>query len=79
MTFEQLKRSADEAKQKVSRASGRIDGIKSAWRAKYGTDDIERIKEIHKEAHESLDKASAAIAENTRKAEEILNRVEACL
>lgn len=77
MGYEELKRRADAQKERIIRAQAKKEGIEAAWKAKYGTTDVEEVKRIRDKAEDELRKVQARIAEKTAEAEAILAKMEA--
>lgn len=76
MTFEELKRKVDEYKLNIAKYSGIMEQIKDGWRAKYGTDELNKIRDILSSKQEELKNIQEAIASATAEAEAIINDIE---
>lgn len=61
--FERIKNIISKAELDSAKAQGKIDSIKSNWKEKYGTDDIDEIKKIYENQIEEIEKLEEKMGE----------------
>ena len=71
-TFEQLKQHADELKTKRDQALGVIKNIEDGWEQKYGTRDVNVLKDKVKNLESELSELDADFKNKLSEAEKIL-------
>ena len=71
-TFEQLKQCADELKTKRDQALGVIKNIEDGWEQKYGTRDVNVLKDKVKNLESELSELDADFKNKLSEAEKIL-------
>lgn len=72
MTFEQLKQKAEGLKTKRDQALGAIKNIEDGWEQKYGTRDVNVMKEKLSGMEKELDELNKDFDKSMKEAEEIL-------
>lgn len=72
MSFEELKKKADELKTKRDQALGVIKNIEDGWEQKYGTRDVTAIKEKLASMEKELEELNADFDAKMKEAEAIL-------
>lgn len=72
MTFEELKRKADELKTQRDQALGAIKGIEDNWEQKYGTRDVNELTRKMAAMQEELEGLESDIKERMAEAERLL-------
>lgn len=72
MTFEELKRKADELKTQRDQALGAIKGIEDNWEQKYGTRDVRELTKKMNMMQEELEGLESDIKERMAEAERLL-------
>ena len=76
MTFEELKAMAESLKTKRDQALGAIKSIEDEWEQKYGTRDVNKIREKFESMQQELAELNNEYYESLKKAEEILAGVK---
>lgn len=76
MTFEELKEKAESLKTKRDQALGAIKSIEDEWEQKYGTRDVNKIREKFESMQQELAELNNEYYESLKKAEEILAGVK---
>ena len=72
MSFEELKKKADELKTKRDQALGVIKNVEDGWERKYGTRDVTAIKEKLASMEKELEELNADFDAKMKEAEAIL-------
>lgn len=74
--FEQLKQRIDAQKARIAKAQGVKESIEAGWKQKFGTTDVEKVKEIRDKAEADRRKAQSDLDDLYSKAEAIVGRLE---
>lgn len=76
MSFEEIKKRLEQMKLESAKAEVRIQQIKERWRANFGTDDFETVKQKITELGEDLKKSREDYMDALEKAENELLKLE---
>ena len=74
--FEQLKNRAEQLKTKRDQARGAIKNIEDQWEQKYGTRDVNVLKDKLKGMEQELNELNRDFDAKVKQAQEILDRAE---